>query len=256
MNPVTGLYVPGNRPDRFDKAVASGAHLVILDLEDSVPAAEKADARNAVVEWLSSRAATSAPALQVRVNAEFGADVAALAGLGAGVRVPKVEGSASLDALGTDFAITALIESAAGLERAFAIASHPAVTAVGLGEADLASDLGGGREVLDHARLRLLVAARAAGLPAPMMSVYSAIPDLDGLRADTERGRELGYRGRVAVHPSQLSVIAGVFRPSEAELAWAREVLEVTASGGVGRLASGDMVDPAMVGRANAILER
>jgi citrate lyase subunit beta/citryl-CoA lyase len=109
--------------------------------------------------------------------------------------------------------------------------------------------------VLDHARVRLLYAARAAGLPAPMLSVYPAIRDLDGLRADTERGKALGWVGRVAVHPAQLPVIAEVFAPSEEERRWAADVLAAGA-GGVSTLASGEMVDPAMVGRARAIQAR
>lgn len=259
---VTGLYVPGNRPDRFDKAVATGAQIVILDLEDAVPQGEKADARDAVVDWLLSRADSSGPVIQVRVDADFAVDVAALraADVAVELRLPKVE-SSDLDDVNPSglrpFPITPIIESALGLERAFAIASHPSVTRLALGESDLSSDLGSsGAAVMEHARLRLLVAARAAGLPAPMMSAYTDIPDLDGLRVDTERGRELGLFGRVAVHPRQLDVIRSVFRPSDADLAWAREVLAVTSGGGVARLASGAMVDPAMIGRATTILAR
>ncbi|MBB4905446.1 HpcH/HpaI aldolase/citrate lyase family protein [Actinophytocola algeriensis] len=257
MTPLTGLYVPGNRPDRFDKAVATGADLVILDLEDAVPPADKATARAAVAAWLSSARVDCV--LQVRVAAEE--DLAALRGLtGFEVRLPKVESSSQVDEVAAalpGLPVTALFESAYGVEHASGIATHPAVTRLGLGESDLASELGTRDDaVLDHARIRLLYAAKSAGLPAPMLSAYPAIKDLAGLRADTERGRALGWYGRVAIHPSQLPVIAEVFRPSHEERRWAEEVLTATADGGVTTLANGDMVDPAMVGRARAILAR
>jgi citrate lyase subunit beta/citryl-CoA lyase len=257
MTPVTGLYVPGNRPDRFDKAVATGADLVILDLEDAVAPADKAAARAAVVAWLSSARVDCV--LQVRVDSAE--DLAALRGLtGFEVRLPKVESPSQVDRVVEALpgvAVTALVESAYGVEHAAEIAAHPAVTRVGLGESDLASELGTrGDAVLDHARIRLLYAAKAAGLPAPMLSAYPAIKDLAGLRADTERGRALGWFGRVAIHPSQLPVIDEVFQPSAGERRWAEEVLAATDGGGVTTLANGEMADPAMVGRAKAILAR
>jgi citrate lyase subunit beta/citryl-CoA lyase len=129
------------------------------------------------------------------------------------------------------------------------------VSAVSLGEADLASDLGSADPVvLDWARVRLLVAARAAGKPPPMMGVFTAIADLDGLAADTRRGRSMGFVGRTAIHPSQVPVIKKSFRPGDAERGWAAEVLAATQAGGVATLASGEMVDPAMRRRAEHLL--
>jgi len=257
---VTALYVPGDRPDRFDKAVASGAQLVIVDLEDAVAPDRKVLARDEVMMWLASRTFDDVT-IEVRVNSGDADDLAAAAALdiAVGVRVPKVESPEELDAVseivGDGRGIAALVETAIGVESLGSIAAHPAVASVSLGEADLASDLGTRDvSVLDWVRIRLLVATRAAGLPPPMMSVYPAISDLDGLRADTERGRDLGFVGRTAVHPSQLPVIAAAFRPSADDIAWATDVLDVTAAGGVGRLPSGDMVDPAMRGRAERIL--
>jgi citrate lyase subunit beta/citryl-CoA lyase len=87
-----------------------------------------------------------------------------------------------------------------------------------------------------------------------MMSVYPAIADLDGLRADTERGRARGFVGRTAIHPAQLPVIRAAFAPGADEVVWANDVIAAMAAGGVTTLASGEMVDPAMVGRAEAIL--
>jgi citrate lyase subunit beta/citryl-CoA lyase len=176
------------------------------------------------------------------------------------VRVPKVENREQLDAVAAlvgNRPVTVLLESALGIENAASIAAHPAVAAVALGESDLASELGSvDPAVREYIRIRTMVAARAAGLPAPMLSVYPGIPDLDGLRADTEGGRRLGYLGRVAVHPRQLAVIREVFSPSAEEVEWARAVLAAVADGGVATLANGEMVDPAMTGRARGILER
>jgi citrate lyase subunit beta/citryl-CoA lyase len=256
---ITGLYVPGDRPDRFDKAVATGAQLVILDLEDAVAPSQRPAARSAVAVWLAARAPGST-VIQVRINAGEALDLEALAGIDAAyeVRVPKVESAADVAAVAhalPGHPLTALLETARGVENAMDAASHPAVTRLALGESDLASNLGtSAPEAMDYARVRVLFAARAAGLDAPMLSAYPHIRDLDGLRRDTERGRDLGWVGRTAIHPSQLAVIADVFRPGAEKLAWAEEVLAATTGGGVSTLANGDMVDGAMVGRAEKIV--
>lgn len=257
----TGLYVPGDRPDRFASAAGSGADLVVFDLEDAVSPDHKAEAREAVSAWMHGwpSQAEGGPARQVRVNADDDDDLRAIAALPAdvGVRLPKTEDPADLDRV-ADLApgrpVTALLESARGVMNAARIAEHPAVAALALGDSDLRSELGGGRPVLDHARLVALYAARAAGLPAPMASVYPAIRDAQGLASDTRRLAELGLWGRMAVHPAQVPVIAGVFAPSAEEVAWAEEVRAALAGGGVATLASGEMVDPAMRGRADRIL--
>jgi citrate lyase subunit beta/citryl-CoA lyase len=314
--PITGLYVPGHRADRFERAFTSGADLVILDLEDAVPDAQKAQAREAIVAALAERVAglrgegsgtaevtadagadadadatadASANArgslgargemlIQVRVNAGpfLADDLAAIAPFvqagGAGqaveVRLPKVEAASDVDRVirlldevspgsSPRIAVTAILETALGVERAFEIASHPAVTRLALGESDLASDLATRHpDVIAYARTRVLFAARAAGLDAPMMSAYPDIRDQAGLRADTADGATRGWLGRVAIHPSQLAVIASAFRPEPAEVVWAEQVLEAMRDGGVTTLASGEMVDPAMIGRARSIIAR
>ena len=258
---ITSLYVPGDRPERFDKAVASGAHMVILDLEDAVAADRKAQARGHVADWLRLHEPDDAPLVEVRVNAGDDDDLAILASVAGsyGVRVPKAESPDHIErvlaAIGRDIAITALIETAAGVEAAPAIVGHPMVMSITVGEADLASDLGtADRGVLDWAQFRVLNAARAAGKAPPVAPIYPDIRDLDGLATDTARWRARGFVGRAAIHPSQVAVIAAAFRPPDDEVAWAREVLDVVGAGGVGRLAAGDMVDAAMVGRAESIL--
>jgi citrate lyase subunit beta / citryl-CoA lyase len=269
---LTALYVPGDRPDRFTKAVGSGADAVILDLEDAVVASRKAYARQAVAEFLTARHEVP---VYVRVNALTGPDLAAdldaVAGAPglAGLRLPKVESAGEVQALaaaGAGPQLHPLIESAVGLEAAYAIASaHPAVASIGLGEADLRSDLGVGTdEGLLWARGRVVVAARAAGLPPPAMSVYPNVSDLDGLAASCEAGRRLGFLGRSAIHPRQLPVIAEAFRPGAAEVARARELLAAVAEAqtresGTAVLPDGRFADRAMVAAARrtvALAER
>lgn len=259
---LTALYVPGNRPDRFAKATDAGPDLVVLDLEDAVPVLEKVAARKLVVDWIAGH--PSLP-VEVRVNAIGSSwiadDLRALADAGnERVRVPKVQHRDDirpiLDQL-PEARVTCLIESALGLEHAFEIASaDPRVSAIGLGEADLSSSLGvDGDDGLAWARGRVVVASRAAGLGAPMMSVYPYPHDLDGLRRSCALGRALGFVGRAAINPRQLPVIASAFTPPPDQVAAATELLATTeVSGGVTVLDDGRMVDPAMLGRAREIV--
>ncbi|MET7393337.1 CoA ester lyase [Dactylosporangium sp. NPDC005572] len=266
---LTSLYVPGDRPDRFAKAVASGADAVILDLEDAVAAPRKTYAREAVAEFLTGPHLV--PVL-VRVNdldgPEAGADRAMLAGLAdgarpAGLKVPKVESRRGLGALAARVRVPLhpLIESALGVETAHAVATHPAVASIGLGEADLRSDLGAdGDEALLWARGRIVVAARAAGLPAPAMSVYPNVADLDGLAASCAAGRRLGFLGRAAIHPRQLPVIVAAFRPSAQDVARAETLLAALAAAGqhdsgTAVLPDGRFADRAMVAAARRTLD-
>lgn len=247
------LYVPGSRPDRFDKAAATGAE-VILDLEDSVAASEKQAARHAVAAWV----ATYDGPVQVRVNAPGSADLDAdLAALPADValRLPKVERAGDLEHVaGTR--VHVLLESAAGIENAAELARCPEVDSLSLGEADLAAELGLGTEdAFAWLRSRVVVAAAAAGLPPPMMSAYPDVRDLAGLERSCRIGRNLGMRGRTAIHPTQVPVIRAVFAPTEQELVWAHAVLDALSDAGVGALPDGSMVDAAMARRARAILQ-
>lgn len=252
---ITALYVPGDRPDRFDSAVESGAQLVIFDLEDAVAPDRKAVALEAVAEYL---AAPRSVRTQVRTNRGARSEWERLAGLpGLELRLPKVEGVDEIAAAvaATGAPVTVLIESALGLERVFDLA-HGGAAALALGDSDLSSELGSSDpRVLDWARIRLRVAAAAAELPPPMLSAYPRFRDLEGLAVDTAQGAALGFVGRTAIHPQQLAVIAAAFRPSEEQLAWALAVLDALAADeGASTLPSGEMVDPAMRGRAEQLL--
>ncbi|MCO5973549.1 HpcH/HpaI aldolase/citrate lyase family protein [Actinoallomurus soli] len=264
---TTLLYVPADRPDRVAKALATDADVVILDLEDAVAPAHKDRAREHVAAVL----AEPTRPVQVRVNdvrSGWGrADLAALAGLlpaTDGVRLPKIE---SVDRvrriadLVPGAGLHLLLESALGVERAHDLATaHPAVASIGLGEADLKADLGVADETgLAWARSRIVVAARAAGLPAPVQSVHPDIRDLDGLAASCRLGRALGFRGRAAIHPAQLPVIAEVYRPTAEEVAAARRIVaayeegDATGTGAVA-LPDGGFVDLAVVRQARNVL--
>ncbi|MEV0587505.1 CoA ester lyase [Nonomuraea sp. NPDC050310] len=255
--PLTWLYVPGDRPERFAKAAGSGADVVIIDLEDAVAAERKAEALANALAYLGAR--EGGPAVHVRVNdpaTERGrADVAALAGAGAdGLRVPKVESPRALDLPG-ETPLYALVESAAGVLAAPAIAAHPRVAGIALGEQDLAAELSITAEsALDHLRLQVILAAAAAGLPPVPMSVYPHVRDEEGLLASCVRGRSIGLYGRAAIHPAQLPVIRRAFRPSAEEVARAREIVEAAGRGAVA-LADGRFVDAPVVARARRVLD-
>jgi citrate lyase subunit beta/citryl-CoA lyase len=267
--PLTWLYAPADRPERFAKALASEADVLIVDLEDAVAPARKDAARE------NARALLSGPTpkpITIRVNdarSPWGAaDLAMVRDAPnlAGIRVPKVESAEDVRAVRTALGprsvpLNCLIESARGVEAAFAIATaDPSVATIGLGEADLRSDLGvTDEEGLLWARSRIVVAARAAGLASPAMAVYTRIDDLEGLAASCRRGRALGFLGRAAIHPRQLAVIAECFMPTETEVAAARELLDAlgnanAAESGVAVLASGQFIDRAMVKGAERVI--
>lgn len=252
---VTWLYVPGDRPDRVSKALISEADVVIIDLEDGVPPSSKPVARETVRSLLAS---PPARAWQVRINSlrapDGAADVELLSGGAVDVRVPKVESAGDVHAVGSALPsarLHCLIETAAGLERAYQIADAAGVVSVSLGEADLSASLGTiSEDGLDWARSRVVVAAAAVGLPPPAQSVYTNVKDLDGLRASCLRGRGLGMFGRAAIHPAQLAVIRDAYRPTSDEVSRAQEVL----AKGAGVLPDGRFVDPAVVRAAERTL--
>ncbi|MEV4596690.1 CoA ester lyase [Amycolatopsis sp. NPDC049253] len=266
--PLTFLYAPADRPDRVEKALAAAADVVLVDLEDAVAPAHKDVARENAVRLLAGL--PEGRRVQVRVNHPstpwHAADVEALAGLpvAVGVRMPKVEAAEEVLALAAALPgreLHPLIESALGVERALQIATaSPQVASIGLGEADLRSDLGVDDEAgLTWARSRVIVAARAARLAPPAMSAYPNVRDLDGLAASCRAGRALGFRGRTAIHPAQLATIRAAFLPSAEEVARASEVVarvaDATAAGvGAIALADGTFLDVAMVERARTVL--
>src|SRR4051794_30128864 len=243
---LTWLYVPATRPDRIEKAIASRAHAVIVDLEDGVAPGDKDTARAAAVALL--REPRDKPVF-LRVNHGSDADLEAAARLElAGVVVPKVERPEDIP----DLPVHAMLETAGGVEAAYEIAAHPNVVSISLGEADLRSHVGALEEGLDWWRSRVVNASVAAGRGRPRQAVYMHPRDLDGLARSCRRGRALGHLGREAIHPDQLEVIERAYLPTQADVDAARATLE---HAGPGVLRDGSFVDAAVFGSARLALE-
>lgn len=259
---LTWLYVPGDRPEVVRKALEAGADAVIVDLEDAVAPDRREYARAATAELLAGPPAPDGAGVPVHVRVHGEADVRALAGLPglAGIRLPKITHAASVHhvaALAPGVPLYPLLESALAIEHAYAIAgAHPEVRGIALGEADLRADLGVRDDTgLDWSRGRVVVAARAAGLDPPAMSVFPDVRDLAGLSASCAHGRGLGLLGRAAIHPRQLPVIERAFRPTPREVEAAREVVEAARSEeGALALPDGRFVDAAVVATARRTL--
>lgn len=248
----TFLFVPGDRPDRYAKAAAAGADVVVLDLEDAVAPGAKDAAREHVVAWLAA-----GHTAVVRINAAgtpwHAADLAAVRDAAA-VMVPKAERPEDLDGLSS---VLPLVETARGVTAATELCAVPTVVRPVFGSIDLAADLGVdplSRTALLHARSALaLAAAAAAGCAPPVDGVTTALSDVDAVRDDTRHAVELGFTGKLCVHPRQVPVVHEAFRPSEEELAWARSVL---AAGDGVSVVDGRMVDPPVLSRAARLLSR
>ena len=257
--PRSYLFVPGNRPERFDKACAAGADAVIVDLEDAVPFADKAAAREAVGAWLSPEK----PVL-VRINGAgtdwFGDDLALcrLPGV-AGVVLPKAEQAgdiARLRAAGAP-AVLPLIESATGIDHLRAIAAARGVQRLMFGSIDFQLDLGipGEREELLFFRSQLVLASRLAGLAAPVDGVSTALDDAERLADDARHARQMGFGAKLCIHPKQVDAVNRCFTPGPDELAWAGRVLEAAArADGAAVALDGKMIDRPVILRAQAIV--
>ncbi len=257
------LFCPGDRPDRFAKALER-ADAVILDLEDAVAPEAKVAARATLVAALPAldRARTI-----VRINAAgtpwHDDDVAALRGAGVAVMLPKAESPDQLDRL-AGLEVLALCETARGIEAATAIAASAACAGLVLGTEDLIASLGGWtsrtaagelRGVIEHARWRILVAAAAAGLPA-IDGVHVALHDAAALEREAADAAAAGYRAKACIHPAQVDPIRRAFRPPETQVQWARGVLAAAgASGDAGVFTyEGKMVDAPLLRHAEAIV--
>ena len=265
----TTLYVPGDRPDRFDKALGSGADAIICDLEDAVAEAAKATAREAIDQWL--RANPGVP-VWVRINNrpdmvdEDAELVRSLVsdGVGfAGVVVPKADAAAC----STDFGgcpVTALIESAVGVAEIYEIAAVPEVVRLALGEADLAADMGmqPSPDALEMwpIRTRVVVASVGKGLEAPCGPVFTNLDDDAGLATTSESLRRHGFGGRSVIHPKQVAAVNAAFTPSDDEIARAEAVVaafeEAAAEGRVVAVLDGEFIDAAVMRWARAVLAR
>lgn len=251
------LFVPANRPERYAKALASGADAVIIDLEDAVAPADKTAARQLLAQAWPGLAADQRGRVLVRLNASgtpwHDDDLAMLGRLGvAGVVLSKAESAADLArvaaAMGPACALLPMIESVAGLDAVDALARSPGVARLAFGNLDFQADAGmacGPDETeLTAVRLALVLASRRAALAAPVDGVTAGTQDAAQLQCDALRSRRGGFGGKLCIHPSQVAGVNVAFTPSPAEMDWARRVLAAfeAAGGGVFSL-EGRMVD-------------
>lgn len=264
MQPASYLYVPGDRPERFSKALASDADAVIFDLEDAVALPAKAAARDAVVAHLQQPADRVEQWVRINTGERGIADLDAIADLPGltGIFVPKATRSA-LDELATitDVVRCALIETAAALLDLSTIARAKGLFAIAMGEVDLAADLGVDPSPNEHElwplRMQVVVASAAAGRQAPIGPVSTDIKDLYGLGHSTEALRRAGFGARQAIHPAQVPVINLAFTPTSKEIERAEALLARAQSDeGVWVDESGRMVDEAVLRSARRTLAR
>lgn len=259
--PRSYLFVPAHRPDRIAKAFASGAHAVIVDLEDAVPPAEKTSARDAAAAALSPEH----PVL-IRVNGAdtpwFRDDLALCRHPGvAGIVLPKAERKDDISqaaSAGAARTILPLIETALGMVNAQALAQAPCVQRLMFGSIDFRLDLGleGDDDSLLFYRSQLVLASRLAGILAPVDGVTLSIDDLDQVRSDATRARRDGFGAKLCIHPKQVDVVNRCFSPGAEETAWARRVVEAAAAADGAAIAlDGKMVDRPVILKAQRILE-
>jgi citrate lyase subunit beta/citryl-CoA lyase len=277
------LYVPGDQADKLQHALGSGADAIIADLEDAVAPSAKANARRTVADWLATQLDGDHPELWVRVNASarlLADDLHAAVGPAVtGICLPKTHAPQQLRSLGEllgaaereadlvegSIRVVPLLESAAGILSARAIAQEPRVWQLGLGELDLCAEIGiqpsaDERELLPI-RVQVVLASAAAGLEPPVGPVSTDFRDLEALRQSTDALRRVGFGSRWAIHPAQVAVINQVFMPTPEQLKAARRLVERydgALDQGVGVCADEDgrMVDEAVVRAARRTLTR
>jgi citrate lyase subunit beta/citryl-CoA lyase len=264
--PFTYLFVPGNRADRFGKALASGAGAVIVDFEDAVAPGDKDAARASFVSWF--REATIAPErVLLRINDEstpwFEQDLAVVRESGVrGVVLPKTESAAQVERIGSvlpaDGFVIALVETAKGIVGIDELAAAPRLRRIAFGTLDYALDLdlSGDPRGLVYPACRIALASRAAGIASPVAGVTPEIGDDSKLIADLDFARACGFGAKLCIHPRQVDAIHAAMRPTDAELAWAERVVAAVESGqGVVRV-DGEMVDRPVIQKAHRILAR
>ena len=264
--PSTYLFVPGDRSERFDKALASQAGAVIIDLEDAVAPADKAPARASFAAWY--RAATLTPGrVLLRINDEstpwFDDDIAIIRETGVyGVVVPKVENAVQIERVAATLPsggfIIALVETAKGIVEVDELARAEHLQRIAFGTLDYALDLdvtGDDRSLL-YPACRIALASRASGIATPIAGVTPEIGDESKLLADLAFARACGFGAKLCIHPKQVHAIDVAMRPSEAEIAWAQRVLAAAESGQGAVQVDGRMVDRPVMAKALRILAR
>ncbi len=259
------LVFPGDDDHKRDRALASGADAVVLDLEDGVAPHAKAEARTRLQAFA---AAPGSPVRLVRVNDPSGvngtADLDVVAGLDdVAVVVPKAGLATVVVAAGTGRPLVALVEDAVGVRDAYELAVHPAVVALAIGSADLTASLGlvptgDGTELL-FVRSQLVVASAAAGIRPPIDGPCLDVHDSIALEREARLARGLGLRGKLCIHPGQVAGVHLAFAPTLEEVERAHRVVaawdDILAGGGAVGVVDGMLVDLPVVERARAVIE-
>lgn len=250
----TFLMVPGNRPEQFAEACASGADAVVIDLEDAVAPAAKGAARDALANWLDSASgrAPHVPVL-VRVNCVnsgcFGDDLVLCHRPGiAGIVLPKTERVNDVASASSTAPLFPMIETALGFSRLAEIASAPRVQRLLFGAADFRVDLGimGDGDELLYFRSQIVLASRLAGLHRPIDGATLATGNCSAAADAARHAYRLGFGGKLCLHPDQVDPVARAFAPSADEVAWARRVLAAAVDSPAPML-DGQVLDKAMV---------
>lgn len=265
------LFVPASRPERYAKALASGADCVILDLEDAVGAEAKDSARGSLAQGLSTFEPSQLARSLVRINAAetlwHEDDLKQLAtwavrGLG-GVVVPKADGPAVIHGaakqLGPGIALVPLIESVRGLDAVDLIARAPQVVRIAFGHLDFQLDAGmrcmGDETPLAPVRSSLVFASRRADLAPPVDGVTVDTEDAAQLQVDVDRARQFGFAGKLCIHPRQVGAVNDAFTASPTEVEWSRRVLDAARQHrGAAFSLDGRMVDAPVIALAKRVL--
>jgi citrate lyase subunit beta / citryl-CoA lyase len=267
-DPRTYLFVPGNRPDRFGKALTSGADAVVLDLEDAVAADAKDAAREAIVAWAADATPADRAKVVVRTNdlgsPHAAADLAAVAEAGiTAIMLPKTESAddvVTVRSAAPDVVVLALVESARGLAAAEEIAAAPGVVRLVFGTLDYALDLDleidDASDGLSYAAGRLAVASRCAGIATPVGGVTSQLGDEARLLADLAWSRRHGLGAKLCIHPAQVAAIHAALAPTTQAVERARRVLEADAGSPGAAQLDGRMIDRPVVLAARRTLAR
>ena len=254
------LFVPGTRPERFSKALDSGADAVVLDLEDAVPEEGKEEARNAIRAAWSGFTHEQKNRLVIRTNSPgtkfYAADLILAQELNVScILIPKSE---SLDQINgaalilPNTAIIPMIETALGLDHLSEIANSNQVIRLALGNLDLQADLGmvcdQDETELQTARYQIVLASRLAQIAPPIDGVTPSTDDTARISNDAQRAKRMGFGAKLCIHPKQVSLVKAAFMPSEQEITWAQRVIEAdkNAKGGAVKL-DGRMIDRPVV---------
>ncbi|MDR5781102.1 CoA ester lyase [Caballeronia sp. LZ065] len=263
MNPTSHsyLFVPGNRPDRFSKALQSGAHEIIFDLEDAVPAGKKEEAREAVIRWLDTNRSGI-----VRINAAdtewYEDDVRALSAFHEiRVLLPKANRAALDHTAGAmpDHRLIGLVETVSGYLALRDMAGGRGLERLAFGSVDFATDSGinDTNEAMTAIRTQIVLESRAAGLASPLDGVTVDFADAERNHMESLRARDFGFGGKMCIHPLQVTAVNAAFQPSPAEIEWARRVVAAAdESGGAATAVDGTMIDKPMIERAHGVVRR